>query len=179
MGMEISWVHKNLEVRKSKISGTGVFASKRISKGEKIAVFGGFVIDMKTLPKLKETNPRAYKTITDIGYQIDDDLIFAPTNTTQFSAAEYINHSCNPNCGFSSPITFTSMRDIQKGEELTMDYAICVTSKLLEMDCACASIHCRKKVTANDWRSKVLQINYKGFFQPYIQQKIDTLSSKK
>ena len=33
------------------------------------------------------------------------------------------NHSCDPNCGMHGEITFVSIRDIQDGEELTIDYA--------------------------------------------------------
>lgn len=33
------------------------------------------------------------------------------------------NHSCDPNCGMHGEITFVAIRDIQDGEELTIDYA--------------------------------------------------------
>ncbi|OGG88340.1 hypothetical protein A2592_00810 [Candidatus Kaiserbacteria bacterium RIFOXYD1_FULL_42_15] len=177
--MQISWFNKKLETRKSPISGTGVFAKKQIARGETVAVFGGFVVDVDTLKKNKTTCPKEYKTILEIGYQITDNLIYAPTTKAQFSVIEYLNHNCDPNCGFEDAITLVAMRDIPKNTEISMDYAMCVSLKMFEMKCECGSSICRGFVHFNDWKIKELQKKYKKFFQPYIRKKIKLLNVKK
>ena len=68
------------------------------------------------------------------------------------------------------------MRDIKKGEEICIDYAMCsnnprsITSNM--RDCLCDSKNCRKKITVHDWEKKELQKKYRGFFQPFLEKKI-------
>lgn len=173
--MKISWVNTKLAAQKSSISKKGVFALKPIKQGERVAVFGGYVVSIKELPQIKKEKGSQYDTILDIGYQIDDDLIFSPTAKNQFSVIEYLNHSCEPSCGFSSETHLVALRDIKQGEEITMDYAMCITSNIFSMTCLCGKDTCRKKVTGDDWKRPGLQKKYKGHFQPYIERKIKAL----
>ncbi len=70
------------------------------------------------------------------------------------------------------------MRDIKKGEEITFDYAVCMTSNILNMHCLCGKNNCRKLITGDDWKIEELQKKYAGYFQPYIQEKIDNKNKK-
>jgi len=36
----------------------------------------------------------------------------------------FLNHSCEPNVGILGQIIFVAMRNIDSGEELTIDYAL-------------------------------------------------------
>ncbi|NCN52512.1 SET domain-containing protein [Candidatus Parcubacteria bacterium] len=174
--MKISWTHEALISNKSHINKNGVFAKRAIKKGVRVAVFGGYVVSINDLSKIQKSNKSAYQTILDIGYQVDDDLIFSPVAKTQFSVIEYLNHSCEANCGFVGEINLVTLRNIAKGEEITMDYATCITSKLFNMKCECAAANCRKKVTADDWKRSDLQKKYRGHFQPFIERKIKALT---
>lgn len=176
--MQISLVDKALEVKSSKISGTGVFTNRSFKKGERVAVFGGFVLSVEEFVALKDSDRNVYDTIHEVGYQVDDDAIFSPVSASQFSAIEYLNHSCEPTCGFGSAIHLVAMQDIEEGEEVTMDYATCISLDIFEIeDCSCKSSICRKIVTANDWKNPVLQNKYNGFFQPYLARKIQVLNN--
>jgi hypothetical protein len=87
-----------------------------------------------------------------------------------------LNHSCSPTCGFGGEIIVIAMKDLNIGEEITIDYAMCVTSdKIKNMKCFCESKNCRKKITANDWKNIDLQKKYKGYFEPYIDKKIKNI----
>lgn len=176
--MEISWVNRKLKAQKSSVAGTGVFALKAISKGECVAVFGGFVVEITKLKTLAQNNKKIHQTILDIGYQIDDKLIFSPTDPSQFSDIEYLNHSCEPNCGFTDKITLVAMRDIVKGEELSMDYAGCISTSHFEMECSCGAPTCRKFISKNDWQNPRLQKKYGKHFQPYLLEKIKRMKNK-
>jgi hypothetical protein len=47
---------------------------------------------------------------------------------------------------------------------------------IFAMDCACGSPRCRKLITEQDWMIPELQVRYKGFFSPYITDKIERLN---
>src|SRR3989304_5679499 len=68
----------------------------------------------------------------------------------------FLNHSCNPSVGVRGEITFTAMRDIKAGEELTIDYAM-IDDDNYKMKCYCGEKNCRKVITGKDWKKKNLQ----------------------
>lgn len=55
------------------------------------------------------------------------------------------NHSCDPNTSFDG-LNVVALRDIQTGEELTLDYATCYDGRMVPFDCACGSARCRGRV---------------------------------
>ena len=52
------------------------------------------------------------------------------------------NHSCNANCAYTGLNVYTN-RDIQKGEELTLDYASFLDDTMEPFECSCKSPNCR------------------------------------
>jgi hypothetical protein len=104
--------------------------------------------------------------------QIDEDLYIV---TSQEGPADWVNHSCEPNAGLSGQIVLVAMRDIAPGEEICFDYAMSDGSPYDEFDCNCGSTHCRGRVTGSDWRRQELIDRYKGYFSPYLQQRINRL----
>jgi hypothetical protein len=46
-----------------------------------------------------------------------------------------------------------------------------------EFTCRCGTALCRGQVTGQDWRRPELQERYRGYFSPYLQQRIDNLKS--
>jgi uncharacterized protein len=53
-----------------------------------------------------------------------------------------------------------------------------MTSSIVDMKCFCGSKICRGKVKSYDWKITELQKRYRGYFQPYIQDKIDQITKK-
>ena len=84
----------------------------------------------------------------------------------------HLNHSCDPNLGIQGQIVFVALRDIEKDEELTFDYAM-TDDEVYEMKCNCGTPHCRGIVTGKDWMRKELQKKYDGYFSWFIQKEID------
>jgi hypothetical protein len=77
-----------------------------------------------------------------------------------------------------------AMRTINPGEEVTYDYAMVMHSNakstsFFTMECRCGQSNCRKVVTENDWRIPELQRQYDGYFQWYLQEKINRQTSRK
>jgi SET domain-containing protein len=166
MTMQLSWLTK--KAKKMKVShGFGIFATKNIKKDERVIVFGGYVMTTKQFDSLPER-------MQDFPFQIDDDLYFGLSKPNEIEEADFLNHSCNPTCGFRGDITIVAMRDIKKGEEITMDYAICSNNKrsIGIEECLCGSEICRKTISSTDWKNKDIQKRYKGYFAPFLQRKI-------
>jgi len=171
-----SWMSPKLEVRdtsKYGVPGKGVFAQASLHRGERLVVFGGYVM---TLEQEQSLHP----SIVDNGHQIDDDLVLAVIYPDQAdSSGGMVNHSCDPNAGFDGQIVLVAIRDIAVGEEITFDYAIVLSDEVAQepyrMECLCGSPRCRKLVTGSDWKLPELQKRYDGYFQHFLQKKIDRL----
>jgi uncharacterized protein len=75
-----------------------------------------------------------------------------------------------------------AMCDIDAGKEITFDYAMALHETVnglpYILDCACGSSNCRKRVTDNDWKLPKIQKRYDGYFQWYLQEKIDKTRKK-
>ncbi len=147
--------------------GLGLFAIAKISKGE-------VIIDYSNAPGKFLTTKEAdalFEKGNDYMMQIDEDSFFVATNREELESSDFINHSCNPNCGIKNKFKIIAMRDIDKKEEITIDYAMCESSEY-EMPCQCKNKNCRKVITGNDWKIKSLQEKYNGFFSDYLQRLI-------
>jgi GNAT superfamily N-acetyltransferase len=88
---------------------------------------------------------------------------------------DFINHSCDPNVWIADEVMQIARRDINAGEELTMDYAMIEADEdnVKPWDCRCRSSLCRGRVTGLDWRLPSLQERYAGHFSPFINRRIE------
>ena len=136
--------------------------------GEAVVIKGGHVFDRVTRDELA-------KTLGPAEIQIDEDLFIGPITYQERDASMmYLNHSCNPNLGICGQIIFRAMRDIEKGEELSFDYATGDDDDW-EMRCACGPSECRGRVTGKDWKNPAIQARYAGWFSDYLAQKISQI----
>jgi hypothetical protein len=69
-----------------------------------------------------------------------------------------------------------AMRDIEIGDELAFDYAMCDDTDYDEFQCECGSTLCRGTVTGLDWKLPELQAKYDGWFSAYLAKKIKSAS---
>lgn len=152
--------------------GNGVFATKPVCKGELILVWGGDIVTGEQLAQIPP-NIRMYAV------QVEEDLYQVPVPSRDREAGDFINHSCDPTAGFQGQIALVALRDIQPGEEICIDYAMCDGSPYDEFECACGAYNCRGRVTGDDWRSSALQTRYAGYFSPYIQRRIERVQAEK
>ncbi len=172
--MKKSYISPKIEKKESQKSGYGLFAKKDIAKNEVVIDFSqgpGRFISNQEMEEL-------YKKHYDYGIQTGDNMFFAATDDGELEAADFLNHSCDPNCGIKNFLMIVAMRDIKSGEEITFDYAMSESSDF-SMPCACAALDCRKMITGNDWKMPKLQQKYKGYFSDYLQEKIDKLDKSK
>ena len=101
----------DVEVRESPIDGNGVFAKRAFKKGEIIGVFSGFV-------------PETYDPECDysVEFEVEDEngdtWVYVIEPTAPF---KYLNHADDACVCIATPI-LTALRNIEAGEELTIDY---------------------------------------------------------
>jgi hypothetical protein len=141
----------------------GSFALARIAAGETVAAFGGWVVDGTVLAT--QSPERVSRTM-----QIDEDLYLLPGELPEHG--DFINHSCDPNCGLLGATVVVALRAIEVGEEFTFDYAMSDGSDYDEFGCMCGTPLCRGRITGRDWRLPELHARYAGWFSPYLARRI-------
>lgn len=161
-----SVLSKKVEVRVSSIDKKGMFAKKLIRAGEIVYIKGGHVLSKSELFSSRVIN--SYLPISD------DYFLGALSAEEEETIKLYNNHSCDPNCGMHGEITFVAIRDIQPGEELTVDYAF-IDNEDYSFECQCGSAKCRHTITGFDWKIKRLQDEYYPYFAQYLKDKIDKI----
>jgi hypothetical protein len=157
------WLHPSAETRPTTGKGTGVFALAAIRANTTVAGFGGRVVDGKELAELGEA-------VRIHALQIDDDLFLA--STPPFDPADYVNHSCDPNCGIVGSVLVVTMRDVEAGEELCFDYAMTDSDDYDMFECSCRTDRCRGLVTGDDWKRPELRDRYAGWYSTYLERRL-------
>jgi uncharacterized protein len=146
----------------------GVFARLPLPAGTVLTVWGGRVVPAGEFLLLPPERRRA-------GIQVEEGLfLVAPA----FEPSEHFNHSCAPNAAMRGQIALAARRGIEAGEEVCFDYAMSDGLAYDEFDCDCGAPACRGRVTAEDWRRPELWARYPGGFSPYLQRRIDRLTTE-
>lgn len=132
----------DLILRPSKIHRWGIYAGEFIPKRRKVIEYTGERISRR------ETKKRAG---ADLNYIFTLDSYWSLDGSVGGSGAEYINHSCDPNCYAwicNGHILYMSARDIKKGEELTIDYHF--DKDVEKVPCSCGARTCRGTINLVD-----------------------------
>ena len=108
-------------LRPSHIHGVGVFAIRKIPRGTYIFAQDDEPIvwvDKKSIRKL----PKSVRELYDDFCIIKGSRYGCPKSFDCLTPSWYLNHSNNPNVASDQEVRFYALRDIKKGEELTVDY---------------------------------------------------------
>jgi uncharacterized protein len=155
-----------LEVRPVPGIGLGVYTNEAIAEGTIVVAWGGEVVHRDTFFAMDEDRQTH-------SLQVGDDLfLLAPE---EMELADFVNHSCEPSTGLFGATMLVARRDIDAGEEITFDYAMCDSVDYDEFPCACGTPSCRGIVSGADWRRPELWDRYEGVFSPYLQARINRL----
>ncbi|MCM8784506.1 MAG: SET domain-containing protein [Candidatus Omnitrophica bacterium] len=165
-----SYITRKAEVRKSGISGKGVFAKELIKEGEIIAVWGGDIVTEEELAGLSKKN---FRDIYHYATQIADGFYLVSDRKGRvLEDDDYFNHSCEPNAGIKGHLIMMAMKEIKPGEEITYDYAMTDAGLRYRFRCRCGRRNCRGIITSQDWKKQHLQKKYRNFFSWFVQEKI-------
>ena len=136
-----------IEVRKSKIQGRGVFAIRRIRKGQRIVEYAGeHITPDEGEARYVEGDMRRHHTFL---FTLDENTVIDGGRRGNIS--RFINHSCDPNAEAiieDDRIFIYAKRNIQPGTEILYDYQYERYPEHTEEDekfyaCLCGSPKCR------------------------------------
>lgn len=120
---------------RSRIHRWGIFAAEPIPKRRRVIEYTGQRIGSAEAYR-RRLRPHIYLYWVSPRRAID--------GAVGGSGAEFVNHSCEPNLIArvrKGRVHFVSLRRIEAGEELLVDYQITGAARLLE--CACGAPSCR------------------------------------
>jgi uncharacterized protein len=164
----LSYISPKAEKRQSRTHGRGLFAKEYIEKGEVVAVKGGYIMTAQDWAAIEGS-------IGPAEIYVSDGLVIAPRSKEEYeSSMLHLNHSCEPNVGVEGQIVFVTMREVEPGEELAIDYAM-IDDFEGKMACHCGTASCRKIITGQDWRKPGLQRKYQGYFSAYLKKKFTSV----
>ncbi len=143
--------------------GRALVVREPVEAGELVVVWGGEALHASRLSTLSP----AQRLLT---IQVEEDLYLV---SAEDGPADWVNHSCNPNCGLSGQVALVALRRLEPGEEVCFDYAMSDGSPYDQFTCGCGGADCRGKITGEDWSRPELWERYRGHFSPYLQRRID------
>jgi len=134
-------------VKRSKIHGTGVFATRRIRPGQLLIAYVGQTIT--TAAARKRYGAKAANGPHTFLFHFEGDRYIDAA--VDGNDARFINHSCDPNCDpemLDGAIWIRSIKNIQPGVELAYDYALELEKgssrrKRSLYECRCGAAKCR------------------------------------
>tara|TARA_B100000161_G_C33430853_1_gene360079 strand:+ start:235 stop:717 length:483 start_codon:yes stop_codon:yes gene_type:complete len=147
------------KVKKSKIHGSGVFASEDIKAGQKIIEYVGEKITKKEGDIRSEKRIKRYLNSNKTGsvYIFELNKKYDIDGSFKYNKARYINHSCNPNCEVDiirGKIWIISKKKIKKNTELSYDYGYEFDKDdYTDHICKCGSRKCIGYIiSSDDWK---------------------------
>jgi SET domain-containing protein len=135
-------------VRRSRIHGRGVFATRRIRAGRSLIVYEGQVVTEDEVDARYGDEDSVNDPHTLLFHVEGDRYIDASVGG---NAARFINHCCDPNCEsdvVDGAVVIRAIRNIQPGAELTYDYALEIEEEPTKARralyaCRCGAARCR------------------------------------
>jgi hypothetical protein len=139
--------HAATAVRRSAVHGSGLFAVRDIAAGQQLGVYEG----------------RRYGSVAEREWDPRRVYVFGLSDGTFIDGSEggnelrRINHSCEPNCAAyeveqadgTLAIVIETLRCVQRGEELLLDYALDVDpADAGDFACRCGAATCRGTMVA-------------------------------
>jgi len=145
---------RRIQVRRSGVHGRGVYALRKIRKGETIIEYKGEMITWKQAERRHPHNPD--DPDHTFFFHIDEKHVIDAN--VGGNAARWINHACDPNCESDVDeekhrVFIKALRKIKPGEELFYDYGLVLDEKYTkkvkkQFACRCGAPDCRGTMLA-------------------------------
>ncbi|CAD6189701.1 unnamed protein product [Caenorhabditis auriculariae] len=148
----------DIERKKTKTRGYGVFATKNIPKGTFIAEYAGEIINAEECARRVNLIKIARDSEAQL-YMMSLNAVKTVDAARAGNIARYVNHSCDPNCiirmvkivfndgegkrmgRYDDRVALYAKKDIQSGEELTFTYNM-FGKELALPECRCGADNC-------------------------------------
>ena len=127
------------------IAGFGICATRPIKKGD--IIFSGEEKAQRIVTKRhveKNWNDEQKLNFRRYAYPVSEEIFVLWDEDPAEWAPQ--NHSCDANTGLNG-LNVVALRNIKKGEELTLDYSEFLDENMESFDCRCGAVGCRGIVT--------------------------------
>ena len=135
---------KKYKMKGNALSGFGIFANQQIAKND--IIFKGEERAQRIVTKRyvhEHWNENQSNDFRHYAYPISQEVYILWDENPENWAPQ--NHSCNPNTMYKG-LDVIALKDINEGEELTLDYATFLNENIEPFDCHCQSELCRGKI---------------------------------
>lgn len=142
---------KKFVVRGNSIAGYGIYAKQEIKKGE--IVFSGEERSQRIVTRRfveKNWNEDEKEIFRRYAYPVSNEVFLLWDDDPSGWAPQ--NHSCKPNT-VCNGLNVVALRNIKKGEELTLDYAVFLDEHMESFVCRCGADNCRGLITGTTHNS--------------------------
>jgi D-alanine-D-alanine ligase len=143
---------KKYTMRGNAISGFGIYAKQDIAANE--IIFAGEEMAQRIVTRQyveQNWDAKQKESFRKYAYPLGKEVFVLWDQDPENWAPQ--NHSCDPNTGFEG-LNVVALRNISKGEELTLDYANYCDEWMEPFECHCGAENCR------GWVEVVRQITY-------------------
>eukprot|EP00731_Ephydatia_muelleri_P003281 Em0001g3281a len=135
------------------VKGYHVVAACPLAKGSVVFADEGKPFRIVTRPYVEANWSEADKQVfSRYAWPLSSDAHVYVTWEKYHNKWRPLNHSCEPNLVFAAPhsLNCVAARDIQRSEELTMDYASFCDVTMKEFDCHCGAPSCRGRISVTE-----------------------------
>ena len=147
------------KVKKSKVHGSGVFATKDIKKNIQVIEYIGEKVSKSEGDRRSANRIKNYLNSEETGsvYIFELNSKYDIDGAVEYNKARFINHSCNPNCEvdiINDKIWISSIKNIKCGEELSYDYGYAFDKNdYKDHICKCGFKNCIGYIiSSDDWK---------------------------
>ncbi len=136
---------KKYKMQGNAIAGFGIYATAEIKENE--LIFKGEEKAQRIATKsyiTKNWNVKELENFKKYAYPISNEVFLLWDENPAGWAPQ--NHSCNANTAYKG-LNVYALRDIKKGEELTLNYALFLDEHMEPFMCTCGSENCKGYIT--------------------------------
>ena len=136
---------KKFTMKGNAIAGYGIYASQNIKANERI--FRGEEMAQRIVTRNyveRYWNEREKETFRKYAYPLSKEVFLLWDDNPSNWAPQ--NHSCDPNTAYVG-LNVVALRNISKGEELTLNYASFLDENMEPFNCRCGAANCCGLVT--------------------------------
>ncbi|MBK8609465.1 MAG: SET domain-containing protein-lysine N-methyltransferase [Chitinophagaceae bacterium] len=133
-------IQKNYRMKGNAIAGYGIYATQDIAPNE--LIFRGEEMPQRMVTRNyveRYWNVKEKETFRKYAYPLSKELFLLWDNDPANWAPQ--NHSCNPNTSYEG-LNVVALRNISKGEELTLNYAAFLDEHMEPFNCRCGAANC-------------------------------------
>lgn len=161
MAKDVEIINKWVELRRSDIHGSGVFARRRIPEETQVFEYIGEKISKEESERRGiEQEERARKTGEGAVYIFELNDEYDLDGNVEGNVARFVNHSCENNCEACNEddrIYIYTLEELPKGTELTFDYGYDL-EHFMDHPCRCGAPGCVGYIVRKDLRRKLKKI---------------------